>query len=73
MTAHLMLLGFTLSAFAFPVFGLMSGGLPNLGGAGFWVSRSDRPKTFWFLFAIYSFIAGALFLCFVGRVIGLIQ
>ena len=72
--AQLMLLGFTLATLALPVAGLVSGStLPDFGYLSFPVSRSDRPKTFWFLFTFYSLIAGALFLCFVGRALGLIQ
>ncbi|HUP67358.1 MAG TPA: hypothetical protein VM145_04000 [Sphingomicrobium sp.] len=73
MIAQLMLLGFTLSALAFPVYGLLTGKLPDFGYTYVQVSRSDRPKTFWFLFAVYSFIAAGFLLCFIGRAIGLIQ
>lgn len=72
--AQLMLLGFTLAALALPAFGLMTGTIPDLPyNVGTLVSRTRRPKTFWFLFTIYSLMAGALFLCFVGRAAGLIQ
>lgn len=74
MVAQLMLLGFTLAALALPAFGLMTGTIPDLPyNVASLVSRMRRPKTFWFLFTIYSLMAGALFLCFVGRAAGLIQ
>ena len=67
MMAQLLLLGFTLAALALPVSGLLSGTLPDFGFLGFPVSRSDRPKTFWFLFTVYGLMAGALFLCSSGE------
>ncbi|QZP08201.1 hypothetical protein [Caenibius sp. WL] len=72
MKAQLILLAITLVALALPAFGLKSGKLPDFGYVGAEIDRERRPRAFWFLFSVYSFMAGALVACFIGRATGLI-